>query len=461
VQTYGPLRTLAVDTTRLGAVVPWRDTYGVDSWSNLADELRRPHPDPINIAGDGPLRLTASWQPALGTTGGGPAVAAEILTSTGSVATVTFGPLRAGTADYQADATGCSASAPCRLISFGLVAGSTPKPPMPGSTVLLSGLAQAATPVVTMAVFADRTRWRNDVRPNFGFGQLTTRPDGLAIGVPVPDEEDPPTALLAATAYVYDTAVPLPILVTGTIPAIGQLGDNAVAVFGDSPTPVVTVARARLFPRLGDSGVVADLTEADRLLPTGSTVGTMEVWAGPNAPADLGDQLAAHGVTVVSADDESTRIDQLAAQGTVVTQRFLLLVGVAGALLALLSFGAWAVAERRLRGRELTALRRQGLPRRTTRTAAVGGYVVLALVGVAAGFGVGIALRTVDSAAVFLDGFTALSDPRPPPSLLLLAAGACAFALVAAAVLAGTGALSRTGPARRRSGSSTTRRGDR
>lgn len=278
-------------------------------------------------------------------------MAAQILTATGSLTTVTFGPLRVGTAGYQADVPGCSAATPCRLVSFGLAPAGTAAPPVPGSTVLLSALNQAAAPVITTAVFADRTRWRNDVRPNFEFGELSTRPDGLAIGVPVPDQEDPPNAALAATAYVYDTAVPLPILVTGTIPAIGTIGDTAVAIFGDSPTPVVTVARARLFPRLGDSGVVADLTEADRLLPASSTVGTMEVWAGPDAPADLVDRLAGHGVTVVSVEDRSTRIAQLAAQGTVVTQRFLLLVGLAGAVLALISFGAWAVAERRLRGR--------------------------------------------------------------------------------------------------------------
>ena len=97
----------------------------------------------------------------------------------------------------------------------------------------------------------------------------------------------------------------------------------------------------------------------------------------------------------------------------------------------------------------IRALRQQGLPRRTTRAAAVGGYVVLALVGVAAGFGVGVALRTVDSSATFLDGFAALADPPPDPSLALLAAGVCAVALVAAALLAGTGALTRSGSDRR------------
>ena len=77
---------------------------------------------------------------------------------------------------------------------------------------------------------------------------------------------------------------------------------------------------------------------------------------------------------------------------------------------------------------------------------------MLALVSVAAGFGVSVA-RLMDGGAVFWTG-SPRSDPPPDVSLALIAAGASAVALVAAALLAGTGALSRSGSAgnRRRGG---------
>jgi hypothetical protein len=86
----------------------------------------------------------------------------------------------------------------------------------------------------------------NDVRPNFEFRLSTT---GRARHqVPVPDQEDPPNPALAATAYVYDTAVP-PDPGDRDHSAIGTIGDTAVAI-RDSPTPSCHGGPGPAVPRL-------------------------------------------------------------------------------------------------------------------------------------------------------------------------------------------------------------------
>jgi hypothetical protein len=438
VQAYGSTRVLALDTSRLEAVVPWLDAYGAGSWDQVARELRLPHPDPITITGSS-VRLTATWQP-VAPAGSPVSVATQVITPAGAVSTVTFGPLRSGAGQYDAPTPGC-AQGGCRLVSVGLTQSGTTQPvaPTSGSRLLLSELDQTGpdAAVVSSSVFADRTRWRNDVRPNFAYGQLIGADGGLAIAVSSADPTTAAPPALPAPAYVYDAAVPLPVLVTGSATPTGPVDDPTVLVFGDAAAPVVRVAQASSLPRLGTSGVLVDLTEANRVLPGGSTVGTMEVWVAAGAPGDLIDRLAAHGVRVISVDSLADRLGQLSAQGSAVAQRFQLLVGFAGAALVLFSFAAWAAAERTLRGRELLALRRQGLGRAATRTAAAGGYLVPVVVGAVAGFAVGLLLRTVDRGTVFQDGFAALPDPPADPTIALIAIGFAGLALVLAAALAG------------------------
>ena len=437
VQSYGTTRVLAVDSSRLATVVPWQDGYGAGSWDQVATDLRRPHPDPVSISGSS-LTLTATWQP-VAPIGSPVSVSAQLVTGAGALSTVTFGPLTAGSGTYTAATPAC-VEGPCRLVSLGPVGAG--KAPASGSRLVLSKLDQTGPdqPVVATATFADRSRWRNDVRPNFPYGQLTTDPGGLAFAIPTPAAHEPAEAALPAPAYLVDAAVPLPVVLAGH-PGIGVVGDPIVSVFGDIAPPIVPVATAKALPRLGTSGVLVDLIEADRVVPESSTVGTMQVWVGAAAPADVVDRLTAHGLRVVSTDSRADRLDQLSAQGSAVAQRFQLLVGFSGVLLALLSFAAWAVAERALRGRELLALRRQGLPYRATRSAAVLGYLVLAVAGVLVGGAVGLILHTVDSGRVFQDGFDAIPDPPPDPVVALVAVGVAVLALATTAVLAGRGVL--------------------
>jgi putative ABC transport system permease protein len=453
VQTYGTLRVLAVDTTRLAAVVPWQAQYGGGSWSDIAARLRPATPAPVMITGTG-LTLTAGWQPAA------PppqpvSVVAQYVTGSGTLGTVRFGPLQTGSGQYQATVPNCSGEHPCRLVSVALagpaaVSGTAPVvvPPAAGSTVTLTGLAQTgpAATVVGADTFGDRTRWRNDVRSTFGYGQLSTGTAGLSLSMSVLPSTDKQPAYPGA-AYLYDAASPLPVIQAGTIPPTGDIGDPRVPVFGDAQALVSTVGTLRLVPRLGRNGVLTDLEYGDRLLPDGSTVGTMEVWLAAGAPADLVDRLAVAGISVASVDSAADRLDQLGAQGPVVALRFLLLVGVAGALLAVMSFAVWAGSERALRGQELKALRWQGLPRRTTRVAALGGYLALVGCAVVVGVVVALVLRSVDSSAVFADGFDALTDPPPDPVWVLGLVGATTVALTAAAILAGRAVLHLAGQA--------------
>jgi len=357
--------------------------------------------------------------------------------------------LHTGPGEYPATVPGCSAPHPCRLVSLALAgpaaapgAPATPVPPAPGSTVTLTRLLQTGpdATVVGPDTFGDRVRWRNDVGHTFEYGQLAAGPAGLSLSIsPLPVIDAPPA--YPGPAYLFDAASPLPVLQAGEIPPTGDVGDPRIPVFGDAQALVTTVGRLRLVPRLGRDGVLTDLEYGDRLLPAGTTVGTMEVWLAAGAPADLVDRLTAAGISVASVDAASDRRDQLGAQGPVVALRFLLLVGVAGALLAVMSFAVWAGSERALRGQELRSLRWQGLPRRTTRAAAIGGYLALVGCAVVVGAGVGGLLRSVDRSPVFADGFDALTDPSPDPFWVLAFVGATALALAVVAMLAGRAVL--------------------
>jgi hypothetical protein len=330
-----------------------------------------------------------------------------------------------------------------------------PAPPVPGSVLRLHALSQAepAVTVIDQAAFGDRTLWRNDVRPNVRVAELGTSTDGLAITVaPLkPGGGDTAAGRLAFPAPVYalDAPTPLPVLAVGDLPPVGQIGDPRAPVFGGATAPIRIVGRAYGVPRLGSSaqtrlasaGLVADLEYADRLLPAEPTVGTMQVWLGPDAPADVLARLDAAGLSIASVDSVTDRLGRLRTQGPPVALEFLVLVAGAGMVLALGSFAVWAAVERRLRGRELMALRWQGMPERTARTAALAGYLVFVVVAIAVGAGLAFLLRTVDRSAVFADDWHMLPLPGPDPVTAPLALAAAALLLCGTAIFAGVAVL--------------------
>jgi hypothetical protein len=442
VQTYGTLPFLAVDTARLAAVVPWRVEYGESNWSDVAGAIRPPVPEPVVLAGTG-VRLTATWQPGAGAADARAGVAVRFVTGSGQAGSVTLGPLRAGRHEYPVEVPGCAAQRACRLVSIGLVPpgpGAGP-PPAAGSTLVLHALAQSGPEVEVVSAdgFRDRVRWRNDVEAGVRTPILSTVDEGLAVRFAAA-----PAAAAAAwpsAVFAFDAPLPLPALAVGALPQIGDVGRERAAPFGGAMTPVRIVGRADLVPRLGSTGLLADLDYADRLLPGEPTVGTMQVWLGRDAPGVIRQRLAEAGVTVVATDAVGDRLGSLTHHGPPLTLQFLVLAAAAGVLLATGSFAVWTAVDGKPRAAELAALRRHGLSAGAVRAASIGGY--LAVVAAAAGVGATLAalIYAVARPAVFTDGWSALATPPPRPTTALLAFGLAIGPLAVTAVIGGLAML--------------------
>jgi hypothetical protein len=458
VQTYGTLPFLAVDATRLAAVVPWRAEYGGPAsrrpseeraggtrsqggsdWSDVVQAIRPRVPEPVVLTGTG-VRVTATWRPVDAAVDA--RVAVRFVTAGGQAQVASLGPLQAGRHEYAGEAPGCGPERACRLVSIGLT-GPGPAPPE-GSTLVLHSLAQSGPSVEVVPVdgFRDRVRWRNDVEPGARTPLLSTVEDGLAVRVapPAPDG----SATWPAAAFAFDAPVPLPTVASGALPPFGDVGNERASPFGAAVTPVQVVGRAALLPRLGSSGLLADLDYADRLLPGDPTVGTLQVWLGRGAPGVILQRLAAAGVTVLATDAVSDRLGSLANHGPPLTLRFLVLAAAAGVLLATGSFAVWAAVDGGPRAAELAALRRHGLTAGTVRAAAFGGY--LAVVAAAAVVGATLAafVYALARPAVFADEWSLLAPPPPQPAVALLAFGLALGPLAVTAALGGLAMLRAT-----------------
>jgi putative ABC transport system permease protein len=436
VQTYGTLPFLALDATRLAAVVPWRAGYGGPAWSEVARAIRPPVPEPVVLAGTS-VRLTATWNPRDGAAD--TRVAVRFVTAAGQTEVAGLGPLRAGRHEYAGDTPGCGPERACRLVSIGLTG--TGEPPPEGSTLVLHALTQSGPEIELVPVggFRDRVRWRNDVEPGARTTILSTVEDGLALRVAAPPADGGST--WPAAVFAYDAPVPLPAVAVGKLPPIGAVGSERAAPFGGAAAPVRVVGRADLLPRLGSTGLLADLDYADRLLAGEPTVGTMQVWLGRDAPAVILQRLAAAGVTVIATDAVGDRLGSLANHGPPLTLQFLVLAAAAGVLLATGSFAVWMAVDGGPRAVELAALRRHGLSAGTVRAATLGGYLAVVAAVAVVGTALAAVVYALARPAVFADGWSALTPPPPRPSAALLAFGLALGPLAVTAVIGGVAML--------------------
>jgi hypothetical protein len=354
---------VAVDATRLAAVLPWRAEYGFGLPEELAGWLHPAVPEPVRLTGDLAVQATS-----VGVT----AVRLHLRAlADGRPITVHIGPLRAGRSTYEADATGCAAG--CRLVAV------EPVGP-PGAVLELHELAAGGT-VVDAGVLGDPRRWRGPVSgttgPVIALGSAGVRleltPD-RGFGEAAPDPK----------AYVVDAAVPLPVAVAGPLRRPELLGDRRLRPFGGATVPIVT-RPVPLLPRAGSAGVLVDLEYADRVVPDTGTGDALQVWLSPTAGADLVDRLAAQGVTVASEDSVAAAEARYARQGSATASRFTVLAAAFALLLVVGVVIVLSAVERGPRSAELAALRAQGLSGRAVRRVALLSYLPVAAVAVLGG----------------------------------------------------------------------------
>ena len=346
---------LAVDTQALPNVSVWDPAWLSVTWPELSALLHPPVQQPILIRHR--LSLATRWTASGG--GHGVTLQADLVDPDGTLIEVPLGTLRTGPKTFDVSLPKCAPS--CRLDSLWLKSNTGAAP---AAWLQITAMSDAAGAVPG---FAEPGRWRPG--PPVGSDVDPTTPQGVAVTAH--------SGSLLVTYHgrrasegsieVADHPVRLPVVAAeqpsftpyapgGLVKASDQWGNDAV---------VRLVHRGKTLPRLGTSGLMADLTNATRSAPNGANPPDLQVWLSPAAPATTVQQLRDHGVTVVTTETLAGRNAILARGAASLALRlFLVAAGFALALavVGLVTVSSVAARQRRY---ELTALWSLGTPRRT------------------------------------------------------------------------------------------------
>jgi hypothetical protein len=171
-----------------------------------------------------------------------------------------------------------------------------------------------------------------------------------------------------------------------------------------------------MLPRLGSSGVLADIRYLEQTLVSDAASNPIEIWLGASAPADAVDKFRALGLAVTGGTSVADAQAALARQGPALALQFYLAAAAFGMALALGGLCLVAAVDRRQRAADLRALRVQGLPRRMVRRAALWGYLSIVLLAALTGlFGAAVAwVVSGDRMPIFTDTASPLTPPHWP-----------------------------------------------
>ena len=358
--------------------------------------------------------------------------------------TVTLGQLVKGTHEYRAPVPACTAG--CRLVGLAVGRATVSTDPL---TVALSVDAIRTGTSTLAAGFDQAGRWRTAAG-----GATVHAGPALTVNVSSTDPAD-------AIVDYLDSPDRLPAVVAGRVPA----DDEHAATFqfpgfAEQPQPFAVAAHAAALPRAGAHGLLFDLDYAVRSAERTSSLADnntlrYEVWAGPDAPADLERRLTGAGLEVVRAESVTGTVDQLSRRAPALGLWLYLLAGAAALLLAVgvVLLTAYVGVQGRLY--ELAALRVAGVRARILRRAVLGEYRLLLGAPLLVGFVAGVA-----GALVMLPGIplvtagtpTGTVSWRPGPSGALPVAAAATVVGLALAVLVVLRLLHRATPERLREG---------
>ncbi|MHA4951940.1 FtsX-like permease family protein [Micromonospora sp. SD19] len=431
---------LAVDSERLATVAAPHPSYGA-SLADIARDIHPPAPgQPVRLRGQQLIMaLSADFDAEIF---GGHRVRLAITISgrNGTRVVLAREDITPGRKDYDLQVPECAQE--CRLVKIEIDAPVVSRP----LTVQFEELSTAGgegegeSVVLTGAQLADLQRWRLLDTDDTSISTASGTKAALVLEV-----AEGPRARPAGVG-VLDSPFPLPIYLTrskGT--SLG--GSHPYDGVDGTPTNGSVRGLVDRLPRLGASGLIADLEYADRLA-VASQNGSEEVWLARSAPTDVLDRLREQGL-VVRGDRTITQVRaDFDRQGAALALRFNVFAALAGVLIGAAGMVATASAEQRARVATLVALRRQGLPPRAVR----GGYgwPVAFAVGSGALVTLVIWLLTRGGQRLFSDGRSPVPIPDWPTvdRLLLFAVPAVVLFALTAVVLGRITAAS----VRRRSG---------
>ncbi|WP_433380013.1 FtsX-like permease family protein [Actinoplanes sp. CA-142083] len=388
---------LAVDATRLAAVVNWPsgDIPADRLASRLHPQAAAPlifpgSPVALEVTGSGldadqDLRLSAAVS---STTGAGDAL-------------VQLGRLRNGASRYQQRVPACEKG--CRLNGLQIVQG--------GAVGKVTGrlVVRSLSTADPTGPLTDPARWR---MPRHG--TVGADPAGLSITLNAPDG-----LLGGAWINPADTPYPLPAAWSGAAPI-----DGSITGVGGGPQPVTPAGTLSAVPRLGRHATLVDLEWADRLATDVGRALEPQVWLGPRAPADIVDRLSAQGLQITGDTRTDQVVRQLDRQGPALSLWFYALAGVLSVLLGGGALVLAAAVDRARRVEDLSALRNQGLRRAPLGRATSWTYPVLVAIASVVGLVTALIAWLATGWALPLAGIDPPDLPlpsRPGPATVLVA----------------------------------------
>ena len=384
---------LAIDSSRLAAVATWLPEFGVGA-AEVAAALRPPAAQPFIFKGTqlsvdvetaqdpdkAPIDLTLNFAPLAG----------------GDVIGTKVSQLASGQTVRTVGVTGCDVG--CRLTSL-----SAQLPRGDGLRLTLHRIGQLDPPreVIPAADLINPGRWRT-------IGDVRVAPVQGALQIVASRSPFESSEITVATV---DAAVPIPVAAAGDLAA-----DGGISSVDGEPIDAKVAASPRMLPRLGASGVLADLEYLERTALLAPRRMEAQVWLGRNAPADAADRLRRAGLAVSHVTGVGQSREVLARQGPALAMQFHLAAAVFGIVLALCGLGLVATVDRRRRADELRALRQQGLSQRTVRRAALWSYLSTVVAAMLAGLVAAAAawLAAGDRLPIFNDAVEVFQPPRWP-----------------------------------------------
>ncbi|MEV4518322.1 FtsX-like permease family protein, partial [Dactylosporangium sp. NPDC049525] len=287
-------RIVAVDAARLAAVARWRPEYGPLPSLLAAPPAGDSPPAAVTAgalvlrarnAGDRPMSLAVHLQD----------------TATGSLQTVTLGPVPTGDHEVTTAVDGCADG--CRVTRLDLLQAAA------GDALTVEALRQADRAVFDSAALGDPRLWRGSAKgPAMS---VVARQGTLTLA------QAPPPYRGDSSAFPMTAGLPLPVVVAGEAPDAWRLGDPSIDVFDSGAVPVRVAGTVGVLPAVGAAGILLDLDAAQRL-GTGGGAGRTEVWLAPGAPASVVNALTAAGLVILGDDTATARADRLAGQGPAV-----------------------------------------------------------------------------------------------------------------------------------------------
>ncbi len=404
---------LAVDSSRLGAVVSWPNGVLSSTGTGLARALNPRAAPSVNLPG-APVEVVADMtsRPA---GGGDLALALWLSDPQAGTSIVQLGRLRSGSFTYRGSlALACPTG--CRLAGVGVVPVGAGKGPTAALALRITHVLVQSAGSGWTPINADLSsgQWRptaNGVRidagPSGGLGMVI--PASVAASyVGATGPSTPPMASVA------DASSQVPGIATGELESINgaSLTGGSVPSQGlDGNTlNIRPVATATAIPRLGGDAVLVDLGVLQRVQVNPTISGaTDQVWLSPAAPADAIARLQRAGLQIEQVQRASVVFAGLQRSGPALADDFLLLATIAALLAAAASTLGALGATIRQRATELTALEVGGVRRLVlARALAIetGVMVLTALFGAVAG---------VLAAAMAIPSLPVLASPSLVP----------------------------------------------